>query len=79
MQLPTFASSRHGTTLNIQDSQGLLKLQAVFSVVMQVFLSLDDFDMYAKCGAFIKAQKVLDKLSVLDVLSWNALIARYVQ
>ena len=33
-------------------------------------------DMYAKCGALVKAQKVLEELPVHDVVAWSALIAR---
>ncbi|MCO5579085.1 hypothetical protein L7F22_032937 [Adiantum nelumboides] len=36
-------------------------------------------DMYAKCGVLQKAQKVLEELLVRDVISYNALIARYVE
>ena len=36
-------------------------------------------DMYAKCGFLTKARKVLEELPVRDVVSWNALIAGYVQ
>ncbi|KAH7365539.1 hypothetical protein KP509_18G033700 [Ceratopteris richardii] len=36
-------------------------------------------DMYAKCGLTVKAQKVFDQLKHRDVISWNALIAGYVQ
>ncbi|KAH7414826.1 hypothetical protein KP509_14G013000 [Ceratopteris richardii] len=36
-------------------------------------------DMYAKCGAFKKAQQVLLKLVDRDVISWNALISGYSQ
>eukprot|EP00250_Pteridium_aquilinum_P021033 c25013_g3_i1 orf=1-216(+) len=35
--------------------------------------------MYAKCGAFIKAQEVFDSLTVRDVVSWTALILGYAQ
>ncbi|KAH7441274.1 hypothetical protein KP509_03G031800 [Ceratopteris richardii] len=34
-------------------------------------------DMYSKCGAMEKAQAVFDRLSMLDVASWNALILGY--
>ena len=36
-------------------------------------------DMYAKCGVMSKAQEVFDKLQLRDVVSWNVLIAGYVQ
>ncbi|MCO5556815.1 hypothetical protein L7F22_010368 [Adiantum nelumboides] len=35
--------------------------------------------MYAKCGALTKAQKVLDELSIRNVVSWSALIAGYAE
>ncbi|KAH7315541.1 hypothetical protein KP509_21G054200 [Ceratopteris richardii] len=34
--------------------------------------------MYAKCGAFVKAQEIFNELPVLDVFSWNALIGGYI-
>ncbi|KAI5083700.1 hypothetical protein GOP47_0003443, partial [Adiantum capillus-veneris] len=34
-------------------------------------------DMYANCGALVKAQEVFDKLSLQDLVSWTALIAGY--
>ncbi|KAH7373079.1 hypothetical protein KP509_17G036100 [Ceratopteris richardii] len=34
-------------------------------------------DMYAKCGAFMRAWQVLEELCIWDVASWNALIAGY--
>ncbi|KAI5058798.1 hypothetical protein GOP47_0026968 [Adiantum capillus-veneris] len=34
-------------------------------------------DMYVKCGALPKAQEVFDKLSVQDLVTWNALFAGY--
>ena len=36
-------------------------------------------DMYAKCGALEKAQKVLEELPARDVSSYNALIGGYAQ
>ena len=36
-------------------------------------------DMYAKCGAFVKAQEVFSELQLQDMVSWNILIAGYVQ
>eukprot|EP00250_Pteridium_aquilinum_P033476 c5706_g1_i1 orf=1-207(+) len=35
--------------------------------------------MYAKCGALPRAQEVFDELPVRTVVSWNALIAGYIQ
>ncbi|KAI5056072.1 hypothetical protein GOP47_0029593 [Adiantum capillus-veneris] len=36
-------------------------------------------NMYAKCGAFEKAQRVFEELPARDVFSWNALIAGYAE
>jgi pentatricopeptide repeat protein len=36
-------------------------------------------DMYAKCGVLDKAQKVLEDLPARNVISWNALIAGFIQ
>ena len=36
-------------------------------------------DMYAKCGALVKAQEVFDKLLERNVITWNALVAGYAQ
>jgi pentatricopeptide repeat protein len=36
-------------------------------------------DMYAKCGAFSKAQELLEGLPARDVITWNALISGYSQ
>ena len=36
-------------------------------------------DMYAKCDALVKAQKVFNELPVRDVVSWNTMITGYVQ
>lgn len=35
-------------------------------------------DMYAKCGLLVKAKEVFNELPVRDVVSWNALLAGYV-
>ncbi|KAI5075041.1 hypothetical protein GOP47_0011002 [Adiantum capillus-veneris] len=52
-------------------SQGLLEKEIMVGSAL--------VDMYAKCGAFTKAHKMLDELPVHDVVSWSALIARYAQ
>ncbi|KAI5083632.1 hypothetical protein GOP47_0003375 [Adiantum capillus-veneris] len=52
-------------------SQGLLKKDVVLGNAL--------VDMFAKCGALQKAQKVLEELPVRDVDSWNALIAGYAE
>ncbi|KAI5071885.1 hypothetical protein GOP47_0014136 [Adiantum capillus-veneris] len=36
-------------------------------------------DMYAKCGEFVKAQQVLEKLPFRSEICWNGLIAGYLQ
>jgi pentatricopeptide repeat protein len=36
-------------------------------------------DMYAKCGRIELARQLFDKMSTRDVISWNAMIAGYVQ
>ncbi|KAH7432577.1 hypothetical protein KP509_07G028700 [Ceratopteris richardii] len=36
-------------------------------------------DMYAKCGALIKAHQVVDELPVRDVITWSTLINAYAQ
>ena len=43
------------------------------------YLVTDLINMYAKCGALLKAQKVLGKLPTRNVISWNALISGYAQ
>ncbi|XP_057816241.2 pentatricopeptide repeat-containing protein At4g02750 [Cryptomeria japonica] len=35
--------------------------------------------MYAKCGSIEKARELFDRMSQRDVISWNAMIAGYVQ
>ncbi|KAI5079086.1 hypothetical protein GOP47_0006757 [Adiantum capillus-veneris] len=52
-------------------SKGLLEKHVVLGNAL--------VDMYVKCGALTKAQKVLNELSVRNVVSWNALIAGYAQ
>ncbi|KAH7364964.1 hypothetical protein KP509_18G001000 [Ceratopteris richardii] len=36
-------------------------------------------DMYAKCGAFIKAERVLMELPLTSVVAWNSLITGYIE
>ncbi|KAH7295754.1 hypothetical protein KP509_27G064200 [Ceratopteris richardii] len=41
------------------------------------FVATSLIDMYAKCGMLDRAQTVFDRLTVHDVISWNALLAGY--
>ena len=43
------------------------------------YLATDLINMYAKCGALLKAQKVLGTLPTRNVISWNASISGYAQ
>ncbi|KAI5066524.1 hypothetical protein GOP47_0019148 [Adiantum capillus-veneris] len=52
-------------------SQGLLEKSIVLGGAL--------VDMYAKCGVFTKAHKVLEELPVRNVVSWSALITGYAQ
>lgn len=70
--LPPYASHCHGW----EDSRsfascGLLEKHVVIASAL--------LEMYAKCGASSKAQRVLHDLSIWHVISWSALIARYAQ
>ncbi|KAI5084852.1 hypothetical protein GOP47_0001021 [Adiantum capillus-veneris] len=51
--------------------QGLLQNDIVLGTAL--------VDMYAKCGALLKAQKVFEELHFRTVVSWNALIGGYAQ
>lgn len=44
-----------------------------------LFVKTCILDMYAKCGSMVSAQRVFDGLSRPDVVSWNAMLAAYVQ
>ena len=44
---------------------------------MNICLGNSLVNMYAKCGAFVKAHAVFDELPVQDVVSWNILIGEY--
>ncbi|KAH7296863.1 hypothetical protein KP509_26G041700 [Ceratopteris richardii] len=50
--------------------QGLIDANAIIGNALT--------DMYSKCSMLSEAQRVLDKLIVRDVISWNALIAGYI-
>ena len=44
-----------------------------------IFLATSLVDMYAKCGAIMKAKEVFDEIRAPDIVSWNALIGGYAQ
>jgi pentatricopeptide repeat protein len=44
-----------------------------------VFVGSALVDMYAKCGSMEDAHRMFDKMPQRDIVSWNALIAGYVQ
>ena len=52
-------------------SKGLLEKNMVLGTAL--------VDMYAKCGVLAKAELVFKELPIQSILSWNALIAGYVQ
>ena len=35
--------------------------------------------MYAKCGSFLKAEEVFDRITFRDVVSWNSMMSGYVE
>ncbi|KAI5069670.1 hypothetical protein GOP47_0015971 [Adiantum capillus-veneris] len=51
--------------------QGLLKRDVVLGTAL--------VDMYAKRGQLVKAQRLLEKLTLRDVVTWNALLVGYTQ
>lgn len=55
----------------IVDKNGLL--------VKDAFVGNTLIDMYARCCSLENAQEVFDKLSTRDIVSWNVLLAGYVQ
>eukprot|EP00250_Pteridium_aquilinum_P017041 c23424_g2_i1 orf=526-1599(+) len=63
----------------------IVKGQALHLEIVQRFLEMDLLvgntliDLYAKCNSLSEAQSVFDKMSVQDVVSWNALITGHVE
>ena len=55
------------------------KIERTGWIDRDVFIGSSLIDMYAKCGRLDKAQKVFDKLLLWNVITWNALMARYAQ
>ena len=41
------------------------------------FVGTSLMDMYSKCGTIDQVRDIFDKISIRDVVSWNALLARY--
>ncbi|XP_057872340.2 pentatricopeptide repeat-containing protein DOT4, chloroplastic-like [Cryptomeria japonica] len=48
-------------------------------VLSEVVVATALVDMYAKCGSIDKAHELFDKMAQRNVVSWNAMIAGYVQ
>lgn len=51
--------------------RGLLEKDAMLGTAL--------VDMYVKCGAFARARQVFEELPARDIVSWNVLLAGYVQ
>ena len=51
--------------------QGLLQKHIILAIAF--------VDMYSKCGALDKAQRIFQQMPVQNVVSWNALIRGYIQ
>ncbi|MCO5568342.1 hypothetical protein L7F22_022041 [Adiantum nelumboides] len=62
-----------------QGSQIHADIRASGLLEKDAYLQSTLVSMYAKCGAFVRAQHVINELPVADVISWTALIAGYVQ
>ena len=41
------------------------------------FVGTSLMDMYSKCGTIDQVRDIFDKISIRDVVSWNAFMARY--
>ena len=54
-------------------------IRAVPIMETNVLVGAALINMYSKCDAIIKAQEIFDRLAFRNVVSWNALIAGYVQ
>ena len=50
-----------------------------FSLHKNALIGTALVDMYAKCGALVKAQGVFDRIKIRNIVAWNALIAGYAQ
>ena len=64
--------------------EALYKGKQMHNMILSSRLLKNDFmlgntlvNMYAKCGEFVKSQKVLQELPIRDIVSWNALIGEY--
>ncbi|XP_057845753.2 pentatricopeptide repeat-containing protein At4g02750 [Cryptomeria japonica] len=79
--LKTFASLFQACAASRALEEGM----AIHGQVIQSRLKLDEFvesaliDMYAKCGRIEKARALFDKMAQRSSVSWNTLIAGYVQ
>ncbi|CAK9187379.1 unnamed protein product [Ilex paraguariensis] len=77
----TYASmlSMCSQTGDLEFGKKIHGLIAVDGLGAQVFLTNSFIDMYSKCGWVDQARLVFDNSDELDYVSWNSLIAGYVQ
>ena len=89
-ELPTMPFRDRVELLNVikacRKGKDLWKVRRIHSLIMDQNLISKDVHIgtaliitYTKCGVMEKAQEIFDKLPVRDVVSWNSLIAGYVQ
>jgi pentatricopeptide repeat protein len=65
-------------TKNVVEGQDLHTQIVQMGFDMDLLVSSTLVDMYAKCGSLIDAHGIFDKLPIRDVVSWNIIIAGYV-
>lgn len=69
MACASLASLEQGTSIHGQ----IIK----FGLLLDVFIGSALIDMYSKCGTIEYAKLVFDKMSQVDIVLWNSMIAGY--